>query len=77
MDIGTFSRGTDSREGLKEPEFYTLPVRFIREHHNKSSSWEKVRLGNQPLDKYKNERGFELIAKALKVSYPGRFSDLE
>src|ERR1700710_2059342 len=27
----------------EKPEFYTLPLSFIRDNHNKNSSWEKVR----------------------------------
>jgi hypothetical protein len=74
LNIGNFlSRKTfSSPEGRKEPEFYTFPVRFIREHHNKASSWEKVRLKNLDIQRYKNDRGFELIAEALDIAYPSR-----
>jgi hypothetical protein len=72
LNIGTFGGKSDSRAGLREPEFYTLPVDFIRQHHDKSSSWEKVRLGKLDIEQFKNEKGFELIAAALGIDYPAR-----
>ena len=70
LNIGTFGTRADRRSGAKAPEFYTLPVEFIRKHHDKSSTWEKVRLGRLDIESYKNERGFELIAEALGIPYP-------
>jgi hypothetical protein len=58
------------REGLAEPEFYTFPVSFIRQHHDKSSSWEKVRTRKLDILRYENELGFEQIADELKLPYP-------
>lgn len=72
LNIGNFTRKGDGMEGRRDPEFYTLPVEFIREHHDKSSSWEKVRLGRLDIERYKNERGFELIAQALEIANPSR-----
>ena len=75
LNIGNFFSYRSSAsgpEGCQEPEFYTFPVSFIREHHNKASSWEKVRLRNLDIQQYKNERGFELIANALGIEYPAR-----
>lgn len=71
LNIGNFG-GKKSLDGNREPEFYTFPVSFIREHHDKSSSWEKVRLRNISIDQYKGEKGFELIAQALGIPYPAR-----
>jgi hypothetical protein len=70
LNIGNFSRSASPVK--REPEFYTFPVKFIREHHNKASSWEKVGLRGLDIEKYQGEKGFELIAKALKVPYPCR-----
>ncbi len=72
LNIGTFGGKSECRAGLREPEFYTLPVDFIKRHHNKSSSWEKVRLRSPDIEQYKNEKGFEQIADALGVDYPAR-----
>ena len=58
------------RAGAKEPEFFTLTPEFIREHHDPSSSWEKVRTRGVDMSAFEGTRGFELIAKALKVPYP-------
>jgi hypothetical protein len=41
-------------------------------HHDKSSTWEKVRTANFEIAAYKNQKGFELIAQALHVVYPAR-----
>jgi len=61
-----------AREGAREPEFYTLTPEFIREHHSSSSSWEKVRTRGIDLTPFRNEVGFELIAKALDIPYPSK-----
>lgn len=58
------------REGMREPEFYTLPVRFIRKHHHKTISWQKVKLRGLNIDRYKNDRGFERIARDLGIDIP-------
>jgi len=72
LNIGDFNGRGDSAAGNRPPEFYTFPASFIRRHHDASSSWEKVRLGKLNIERYKNDRGFELIAKELKISYPTR-----
>jgi hypothetical protein len=74
LNIGNFlsKRTSSALDGRREPEFYTLPVSFIRTHHNKDSSWEKVRLRNINLESYKNDLGFELIAEALGIDYPSK-----
>jgi hypothetical protein len=73
LNIGNyFGKNPDCAAGCREPEFYTLPAEFIRQHHNRRSSWEKVRLGNLDIEQYKNGKGFELIAAALGIEYPTR-----
>jgi hypothetical protein len=42
LNIGFFYRKRPSREGIMEPEFYTLPRAFIAEHHNVTAGWERV-----------------------------------
>lgn len=56
--------------GAKEPDFYTLPVDFISKHHDSSSSWQKVRLRGVDISAYRNELGFEQIARDLEIPYP-------
>ncbi len=75
LNVGFFFRkrhGGSVRDGLAPPEFYTLPVSFIREHHNASSSWEKVRTRGLDLGPYRDETGFEQIARDLGVPYPAK-----
>jgi len=73
LNVGYFvrkARRNASREGAASPEFLTLPVSFIREHHDASTSWEKVRTAGINIERFKNERGFEQIAKRLRIPYP-------
>ena len=72
LNIGKFNGRNDGSTGLREPEFYTLPNDFIRQHHNATSTWQKVRLGSlrAEIEAFKNEAGFELIATALGVTRP-------
>lgn len=72
LNIGNFYGKHDGTTGAKEAEFFTLPQKFIREHHNKASSWEKVRLKHleAEIEPFKNEKGFEHIAKALGIPLP-------
>ena len=75
LNIGYFYRKKPVQEGLRDPEFFTLPTEFIRKHHRKvESGWEKVHTKSLDLDQYKNHHGFELIAEDLKIPYPSRGS---
>ncbi|HLW67794.1 MAG TPA: hypothetical protein VKS79_20925, partial [Gemmataceae bacterium] len=58
------------RTGACAPEFYTFPVDFIKKHHDASTSWEKVLMRGVNIEAYKNENGFEQIARALQIPYP-------
>lgn len=72
LNIGKFFGRNDGSTGWAEPEYYTFSARFIREHLDKRSTWQKVRLRglDEEIAELKNEKGFELIAKALGVERP-------
>lgn len=72
LNIGKFYGKNDGSDGSGELEIYTLPNEFIREHHNASTSWQKVRLRGleAEIEQYKGEKGFEQIAQALGVTRP-------
>jgi len=72
MNIGKFYGNNDGSTGAEAPEFYTLSPTFMRNHHDTSSTWQKVRLKKlqEEIEPFKNEKGFELIAEALGVPIP-------
>jgi hypothetical protein len=74
LNIGEFFGGKDGSTGARLPELYTLPNEIIREYHDASTSWQKVRLRNMgsELENYRDEKGFELIARKLGVPKPMR-----
>jgi hypothetical protein len=72
LNIGNFYRGKTCLDGRCPPEFYTLPVSVVKRHHDNTGKWEKLHLQNVSLDQYKDDKGFELIAKALAIKYPSR-----
>lgn len=77
LNIGTFYGGSDGTAGMAAPEFYSLPNDFVRDHHHKSSGWDKVSLRGleAELRPYKDEAGFELIAGALGIPRPSRINE--
>ena len=72
LNIGKFFGKYDGSIGLQDPEFYTLSNQFVREHQDVSPPFQKVHLKNleSEIEPFKNERGFELIAKALGILRP-------
>jgi len=70
LNAGNFLTGNkDGLTGKRDPEFYTLSSEFIRAHHDKTSVWQKVRLSGvlDEIEEFKNEFGFDLIAKQLGI----------
>jgi hypothetical protein len=50
-----------------------LPKSWVKKHHTTTKSgWQKVHTNNQNVDRFKNEKGIELIAEKLRVPYPTR-----
>ena len=73
LNVGYFfgkAKRSRSKDGAREPEFYTFPASFIRLHHDARSSWEKVRTRGLDIEEFKNEAGFEQIARDLGIPYP-------
>ena len=72
LNIGKFYGKNDGSDGASEPEFYTLPNAFIRQHHQASSTWQKVRLRNleKEIEPYRGDKGFEQIAQSLGIPKP-------
>jgi hypothetical protein len=72
LNVGKFFGKNDGTNGEQEPEFYTLSREFIRQHHDATSSWQKVKLRKvqEEIEPFKNTAGFELIAGRLGVSRP-------
>jgi hypothetical protein len=74
LNIGCFYGRGEGLTGAENPEFYTLPEAFIRRNIITSSGWTKVNLRgrDREIEKYKDEAGFEQIAKALGIEKPIR-----
>jgi hypothetical protein len=72
LNIGKFYWKDSATKDSVEPEFFTFPNRFIREHFEATASWQKVRLRGQEaeIERFKSEAGFEQIAVALGIPRP-------
>jgi hypothetical protein len=70
LNIGYFYRRRPAREGARPPEFYTLPMRVAKGLHRRKGRWQLLDTKGVELEKYRDDRGFEQIARALHVTYP-------
>jgi len=76
LNVGYFysKTGRPNRE-KREPEFFTLPAKWVEEHRSKRSSWGKLSLKQPGIDRFKGNEGFDQIAKKLGIGYPARARD--
>jgi len=72
LNIGRLNGRHDGSTGCSDAEFYILSNDFIREHHEATSTWQKVRLRKlqSDIEIFKNDAGFELIAHKLGIPRP-------
>ena len=72
LNVGYFlaKRRGRARQGSQPPEFYTFLVNFIREYQKAASSWEKVRTRGLDVSPYRDDFGFEQVARDLGIDYP-------
>lgn len=60
------------RDGSRVPECYTVTPAFVRQHHDGRASWAKVYTTGLDMSPYKDDAGFERIAKRLGIAYPSK-----
>ena len=73
QNIGDFyqrSPDAPARTGARDPEFFTFPVSFIREHLRRENGEARVETSGLNIERFKNDAGFEQIAAALGIPYP-------
>ncbi|MFZ5502469.1 MAG: hypothetical protein ACOY3V_02885, partial [Pseudomonadota bacterium] len=62
LNIGYFYRRREALSGRREPEFYTLPNEFIRQHHKVvASGFDKVLTKHLDLEPYKMTRALSSL----------------
>jgi hypothetical protein len=73
LNVGYYYGATGGPGGRMESEFYTLPSAFVRRHYiHRKGGLDRLILRELDVSSYKNERGFELIARDLGIPYPRR-----
>ena len=79
LNIGRFYGKNDGLSGNQDAEFFTLPNEFVRKHHDKTSTWQKVKLKKlaEEIKPFRNELGFDLIANKLGIPRPSRVLVIE
>ena len=73
LNIGLYYDKTckNPKEGRIEVEFFTLPKAVAKRYWRKvKSGMSRVHTRKVPLNKYRNEAGFERITKDLGIEYP-------
>ena len=74
LNTGHFFKGRDGSSGNEHPEFFTFPASFIKSNIVLYGKGNRPRVHLKGRDKellpYKNDCGFEMIAKALGIPKP-------
>jgi hypothetical protein len=73
LNVGNFygrAKQNPAPRGACTPTIFTFPQSFVKRHFDGSSSWKKVCLHQLRLDRYRDDRGIERIARRLKIEYP-------
>lgn len=78
LNVGDFyAKDLSPRAGERQPEFFTFPAAWVKEHQDKKSLWGKLRLKRLDIERFSGARGFEQIARTLGVDYPARPTETE
>jgi len=73
LNIGYFYSKAVSDGGRQAPEFFTMPREFIQSHlYRPVSGFQKMRTKGLDLSLFRDEVGFEQIARELNIPYPSR-----
>jgi hypothetical protein len=74
LNVGYFYGGGDlGVAGRQPPEFYTFSRRFVAQHlYKPRSGMDKLHTAKLNIFPYKDEAGFEWIARDLGIPYPER-----
>ncbi len=73
LNIGFYYRRVGQKDGNRPAEYFTLPRHFIQEHlYRPESGFQKIRTRGLDLSLFKDECGFEQIARDLGIPYPSR-----
>lgn len=72
LNVDYFYGRAGQAGGGRAPEFYTLSPKVVEQHFSKSGGWggRIVFHKGDDLTPYRDERGFEQIARALRVPLP-------
>jgi hypothetical protein len=75
LNVGYYMKMAErhpTRKGCRIPEFYTVTPAFVKAHHDGRASWGKVYTTGLDMSAYKDDAGFETIAKRLGIEYPSK-----
>ncbi len=76
MNVGYYmgkSKNHPVMDGYREPEFYTFTAAWARKHHRITPKGSgNIYTRNLDIEKFKNEAGFEAVARKLKIPYPSK-----